>query len=72
MVGIDTPASPEQESPGSPEIEETATMTPGDEPNWIKIQENTFTNWINQQLQDPAHKITQLRGLYQVYSKCTK
>ena len=32
------------------------------EDKWVKIQENTFTNWVNQQLSDTEYQIESLDG----------
>lgn len=32
------------------------------EDKWVKIQENTFTNWVNQQLRDTEYQISSLDG----------
>ena len=32
------------------------------EDKWVKIQENTFTNWVNQQLRDTEYVVEKLDG----------
>ena len=45
------------------------------EDKWVKIQENTFRNWVNQQLRETDHEIGDIGSktilvVSELYTKC--